>query len=632
MRCLVTVSFSFACVVAQDPTPPPGGFAVTVSTHAVTWSDGYLSRMDLYVPNAAAPTTGWPGVLAVHGGDGQRSIGYIAELAQHLAQNGYVVYAYDVRGNVTTTALNPGVPPDRSRMLTDSAESHALANTFSGGVVDQARLAVTGFSQGGVHSYEAAAWSGKPIPPTYATTYPPIRAAFAWGHTPARVASTVPGDALCSAKFASEALAGDPTLWGFIQAGDYPGLANALRADPQTHYWPEFATSSVPLFTYIQYHDAKQHPNPIVDALQNLAPGTPWGLALGSDGHATPENRVEQDKKLDLRLRWFDHHVKGLPNGVDLAPRVDAALFPANASDYQSPSSRWRHCYADQWPPPSMPQRTLFLRAGAALSQAAPSAVETGPVVTNAPATVAADLPLDVAAFATTPFGNPLELIGRPTARLWLDATAGDFQVTVALYRLGSGNAELFVSFGTAAVRGGAPGRQPVDVELMDVATRLEVGDRLQLRVENLALFETPNAARIRWVPEFSTYDLTVVMEPGFESRLSLPARVAEPALTPAIRTAPLGAGLTHQLETTSSPQRAGQPFVTVLGVSGAFPGTAVPGAVLPVNWDVFSDLGLTLTGVPNPWLTGFAGALDAQGRALHTLTLDPAVGALFVG
>lgn len=62
-------------VPAQDSPPPPGGFAITVvPDQPVTWSDGYRSLIDVYEPAVAPPATGWPGVLALHGGGGHRRI------------------------------------------------------------------------------------------------------------------------------------------------------------------------------------------------------------------------------------------------------------------------------------------------------------------------------------------------------------------------------------------------------------------------------------------------------------------------------------------------------------------------------------------------------------------------------
>ncbi|HEB54390.1 MAG TPA: hypothetical protein ENI87_14145 [bacterium] len=641
--------FTIAAAVGQDPVPPPGGFGVTVTTHAVTWSDGYQSMMDLYVPVAPPPASGWPGVLAVHGGQGTRSIAYIAQAGYYLAKAGYVVYAYDVRGNPTTLALNPGVPVAEELQLTDSAESHALANAFSGGIIDPSRLAVTGFSEGAVHAYEAAAWSGKPIPPYYTTVYPPIQAVYGRNHSPDRVGSTLPHGRLIKAKTAVGMYTHIPAWFALLQAGDYAGLEAAMLADPQTNFYAELLNSTVAVFAQIAWYDSKQHPNEIIDSLNGLPATTPWKLFLSTDGHNSPTNLVEIDRKHDLRRQWFDRHVKGLSNQIDLAPRVEAALAPSDPATQLATTSHWPHRYANVWPP-ATPTSTWYLRTNSALSTTAPSANETGPMVSNAPIggfdlvafaqangwnavnSVLQSLPLDRELFDAPPLAQPREIFGRPHVDIWVDATAGDFQVTVALYKVDPAGTETFLGLGTDAVRGASAGRHQLGIDLMDMGVTVDAGDRLRLVVENLSLQNAPGYQRIRFLPEFNTYDLTIVMEPGFESRLLLPSRVRSPGLTPAIAERSLGNGFTHQLTTTSSPQLAGHAYLTVLGVSGSWPGTPLSGTTMPVNWDVFSDVGLTLAGTPNPWLTGFAGTLDPQGGAQHQLLLDPLIGPLFVG
>ena len=60
---------------------------------------------------------------------------------------------------------------------------------------------------------------------------------------------------------------------------------------------------------------------------------------------------------------------------------------------------------------------------------------------------------------------------------------------------------------------------------------------------------------------------------------------------------------------------QAGRPYLLFCGASGPLPGTPLPGGVLlPLNWDVLTDLALSL--VNTPVFANFHGTLDGQGRA----------------
>jgi hypothetical protein len=68
----------------------------------------------------------------------------------------------------------------------------------------------------------------------------------------------------------------------------------------------------------------------------------------------------------------------------------------------------------------------------------------------------------------------------------------------------------------------------------------------------------------------------------------------------------------------------AGRNYLVLGGVTGTSPGTPLPGGlILPVNWDVFTDLTLSL--MNSPIFSNFMGTLDATGKA-NALLDAPAV------
>ncbi len=67
--------------------------------------------------------------------------------------------------------------------------------------------------------------------------------------------------------------------------------------------------------------------------------------------------------------------------------------------------------------------------------------------------------------------------------------------------------------------------------------------------------------------------------------------------------------------------------YLLFTGVSGTEPGTPLPGgkATLPLNWDVFTNIALTL--VNSPIFQDFMGALDGNGNATAAFNLPPITG-----
>ncbi len=104
--------FSFPSALSAqcaDPTPPLGGFPVsTVTDRLVTYSDGFKTRADYRYPSANPGSCGWPMLVLVHGFPGTKSGGGLISNAISFAKLGFFVVTYDVRGQGSSIALNPG--------------------------------------------------------------------------------------------------------------------------------------------------------------------------------------------------------------------------------------------------------------------------------------------------------------------------------------------------------------------------------------------------------------------------------------------------------------------------------------------------------------------------------------------
>lgn len=103
MRITATIVLLASSALAQDPPAPPGGFPITlIKDIPITYSDGYRTALDIRFPRVAAPRTGWPVALIVHGGGGSRKKSWVMNSCELMAKAGYVSLAYDTSGHGST--------------------------------------------------------------------------------------------------------------------------------------------------------------------------------------------------------------------------------------------------------------------------------------------------------------------------------------------------------------------------------------------------------------------------------------------------------------------------------------------------------------------------------------------------
>lgn len=652
-------SFVFGLgLLAQDPLPPAGGFPVGVREYALaaplgplTWVDGVLTALDVYHPIAAPPANGWPVVLLVHGGSGSRRIQPILARANLLARAGYVCFAYDVRGEgVTTTYNTPPFDASEEARLRDMAELFARADAFlpAGVTADETRLAVTGESMGGRHAYRAAGWSGQALPvPIAPYTHMPVIAAVAPRIAPLDFADNAVQDGiLLNAEVAVgiyERGPADPTYAPMV-AGDYATIHALQAAEPVRNYLPRLLTTNVPMLITNVWDDAKHELRATVDALSLLPPNTPVRTWWTTNGHGTQDNQVEQLANDEAIRRWFDHYLKARANGVPLEPRHESGYMPPTAAGHLDPSSHWVHALETAWPPAGTTTASLFLRSAGpqkTLSSVAPTAIEPAVIVSNvktnpaydvlafgadnrSPTALTAAIALDNEVFTSQPLSSELEILGRMRFAATVDASAGDFLVTAAVYAIAPGGSRRLVSTGTGGVHAGAPGVHALAIECDDVAFVLPAGFRLQLELRNLAICDYPGNVFVRWVPSFVAGATSVRIAPATPARLDLPVRPRPHAfVTPRLHFGS-SAGFVHDLRVLGGQGRAGQPYLVLLSASGYGPGTVFGPELVPVNLDAFTYL--VAAAPTGPFFPGFGGTLDASGAATATIDLSALV------
>ena len=628
-------------LAAQDPPVPPEGFTPKMlPDQAIVWSDGYRSMMDIYYPDVAPPATGWPCILVVHGGGGNRAIAENVQQGNYDARYGYVVVAYDVRGEPVTTRLNSGGgDTSEEAKLRDMAEAFAMAATLLPGRVDPRRLAVTGRSMGGAHAYRAAAWSGRTMPTL--GTFPRISAVVGDWQALLGVEDKYPGGTLMQVRVLEKVYENRvqaPLPWAYAVAGDYAQLrADALQS-PFQNYLPEMLSNDVPVFAFLGHRDSHHMMWSVTKALPALAQANlPHRVYLSTRGHGIPDNDTEWLLHLDLKRRWWDRFLKGEHNGVEQEPLAEVAVIPANPVEYANPGSTWKHGLHAQWPPSVVPTALYPTDAGT-LVLSAPVAASVTPPIQNRPLAgygleqfaqnsrlplVLSNLPRSRLSFTTDPLTAERQVLGRP--RFACDVTTSQARVQLAalLYDVPPSGAPVFITMGATGLGAVGAGRHRVEVELDDVAYSVPAGHRIGLALQNLAIRDLAGTADdyLIFAPELNAFDLAVHLGGATPAQLALPLTDAPISLSPRIAQVAFGNGLSHPMTLDAGAERAGAMYYGLLGTSGIGSGFSLP-PWIPLQIDAWTLFGPSLIGTPV--LQGFSGVLDANGRASLRFQVPP--------
>lgn len=646
------VGLGAAVCRAQDPPAPPGGFSLqSLLDHPVTWSDGYLTRLDAWYPLHPVPATGWPAVLVVHAAGDSRNAPDTVAACRELARAGYVAFAFDVRSFGETRTLNPGAPLrfPRERELLDSAESHLRVGAALPGVVDAARRAVAGLGAlGGGYAVDAAVWSARTLPLAGDVSAYPRLTAVAVDSAPVdRVEDLIARGVLVNDDLVRGADLSDPVVRA-VANGDYFAARSMLTQRVAFDPLPNLAQSSVPVLTAFSLRDGRRlSAGDVIDPWRVLRPGVPLRVLLSTGGSDTPDNVIESALAHDLRRRWLDRWLKVIGNGVDIEPLAEVGVVP-DFPAYLDPQTQWHHATSTDWPPATAAV-SWFLRAGGVLATTPPAGVENGPIVQQrvapgygldqyvqggaggAPGAVTNSIPHSAQLFAATAPVGEVQLFGRPTAQLHVLANRGTFQISVEVVHIDAGGRFQYVTGGTDAVRFAQAGLHMLRFDLDDVALDVPAGSRLGVIVQNLAIHDVPGRRSIRVVPEFSDFELRVLISPGFESRVELPQRERPVALMPRLKSVSTSTSVAETLTLDGGVQRGGMSYFVALGCSGSAPGFQAPGLPpLPLNPDVWTSVGLQL--MNSVILPAWAGVLDVDGCSSPRIAVPATIGGILLG
>lgn len=644
--------------VAQcsDPPAPPTGFPVATSLNQlVVFTDLYQTRADARWPSAPAGPCGWPLLVIVHGFPGTKQ-GPVATMALDYAPRGYFVVTYDVRGQGSAIGLNPGRGTTLMALpeWIDMFEIMEWAEATWPGLIDFGRIAVTGISQGGAHSWAAAAWSGQTPPPNprRSAPFPVVSAVAPTVMVPSHSdAATFDGTAFVSSWASMAFVPPNPTatldtafqltMRNHLQADDPEGMQAWMRADPGRDFQSLLATSTTATLVTMSWLDTSMAANRSLQALAQMPATTPKRMLLTTGLHGTPMNTWETSRVDEVRRAWFDRLLKDAMEPVEFGPPVLSAVIPPNSAAYLAGGTLWRHRADQAFPPPGAVTQTWFLRQGSLLTTAAPTNAEPPELVQhvvppgygltawraigageNVPLALS-QLPLSVHSWTTAPFAQDTEIAGMPELLLEVTPQQNRFQLAARLEVLPAVGAPQVIAQGGRGVRqAGLPTPATIVIEMSATNCVVPAGSSLRLSVQNHYLVKPATSDTFRTVPLFVTSTTQIEHSPTMASRLLLPMRT-EPGLdaVTATRDIQLAQPASVQFQVRSSPQRAGANYWLLGSLVGQGPALTVPGGgFLHLSVDALTLE--TFNSVGSPLFQGFVGVLDANGAALATMTL----------
>ncbi|HYF28299.1 MAG TPA: CocE/NonD family hydrolase [Baekduia sp.] len=478
--------------------------------------------VDVRVPDGAAPERGWPLVALFHGGGGTKDSAFDARAAEAFTARGSVTVLYTARGHGGSSGQTTVIGPKEVRDLFD-----VLGWVLDRHPIDRARLALWGYSQGGLHTNLAQAWATdralNPRRLRFAAVLPsstPDRVfdalvehgvvKLSFGAALVALYSTSARPSPQVHRWIATAAADQPPLYGTGGPCDMTGHdtpTSTMRADLA---WRSMACRphrlGLPTFWLQQFDDALFPAEMAVRTLRRR-PHRADRLVLGTGGHGAPGAAPSAaGDALRAQVDWLDAVLAGrAPAGPAVTYYARDTQVRAAHGIRQWPEGAWVRRDAPSWPPPGVRLRRLVLARGAALEPGGPPATTplAGTAVDvrhdSAATTAAQALPNGTtltgampalappggeAVFASRPHLRTRELAGTPVLHGTWTPAGPDSQLVVRLFDEAPDGTRTLLSRGVAGLRGALPGHaRQVRVRAGAVAALLHAGHRLVLRV-----------------------------------------------------------------------------------------------------------------------------------------------------
>jgi hypothetical protein len=643
---LLSASLCTSLASAQCVDPKPGTDFIEHVDQVVTYTDGYKTYMDVRYPAAAPGPCGWPMIVLVHTSGTSRDM--VTPKAQIMALRGFLTVTYDVRGQGQGMTLNDPLVYGREvlglRERLDMFEIMEEVESRFPGVTDLDRIGVTGRSQGALHSFMAAAHSGRTLPtnPWRTAPCPTITAVAPINFGPQFMLSAVPdnqnfSEMLTRQFFEDEAISGVhhtpdflATLRSYIDAGDFEG-AMAAMVDPTLDPTLWLKDSVVPIFAQLAWDDKYGPVNKLCQDWDDfLVPGT-WKVMNHSvSGHNTPVNTPERDYKEYRRIQFFEYFLKGIDRGVQDWPSNRFLITPLHSGRYNDPNYLWDGIPSETFPLEDAYTQSFYFDTNHRMVDEHPATVGLYELQHQAfgftlddyinllpqPEALVATVPRQAIEFVMDPLPQESILIGTPTAKLRVKCAQPDLQVEVALFEH---TTDRYLTSGFTTIRNhDGQSEIEIDFEMRMCAFQLPAGTVLRAEISNLAWHQTPTPATfLSALPLFTDYELHLATGGDHPAQIELPfVQWDQPILS---TDAPyvLRAGNVDRRLSLSCYDEAtfGWPYQILAGFSGTSPGWDYFGEHVPLNID---PLVMNLFHNPRDFpIAGFSGHLDAEGKAV---------------
>ncbi len=283
--------------------------ALGTKTGFQTMPDGTRIAYDLYEPDGPAPAGGWPGVIVLHGLGGSKDS--VAPIAQAFVSHGYAALAYSARGHGTSTGNIELAGP------TETADERTMFTWFTGlPEVSNTEVGAWGISYGGGQTWNGLAagipYKAAEVVETWTDLYSAL-----WPQEVARK-GIVTGLAVAVAPRS-------PLITQYLSDAENSTNMSAIKALADARSAAAHLTSiKTPVYLFQGRVDYAFDVSQATNAYAKIA--GPKHLYIGQFGH--PPSTFpgpDIDYVMAQGVAWYDHYLKGMPNGVDRSKPVTIA-------------------------------------------------------------------------------------------------------------------------------------------------------------------------------------------------------------------------------------------------------------------------------------------------------------------
>ncbi|MEU3947657.1 alpha/beta fold hydrolase [Streptomyces sp. NPDC029526] len=460
----------------------------------ITGDGGTLLKANVVTPARAEAGRRYPlVVLPTSWGFPQAE--YLAQ-ARRLADSGYVVVSYNVRGfwqsGGQIEVAGPADTADASRVI-----DWALAHTPA----DGDRVGMAGVSYGAGISLLAAAHDRRVRAVAALSGWADlIESVYSERTQHVQAAAVLDGVGRLTGRPSPEVRRVFDALYASDLSREQEMIAWGKVRSPAT-YVDRLNDSGVAVMLAGAWGDTVFPPNQYADLYEKLS--GPKRLQLRPGDHATPEVTgllgLPNDVWRDTR-RWFDHHLRGVPNGVG---REQPVLLKSRTSGGYETYPDWKSVAATT--------RKFDLADSTTLRTNVNSGADGGIVFLSSILDQVARLPPMAwvpllprrwaAVWQSERYPTARKVRGTPTLHTTLTPTAGSGTFIAYLYDVGPLGVGRLVSSAPYTFHGRTPGQAfGVDLELFATAYDVPAGHRLALVVDTvdpLYIEHNPSGAQL---------------------------------------------------------------------------------------------------------------------------------------